>query len=102
MNFDIVATGFDDSFGFYITASQHNTFYSEDSLIPYRNPQALIYQGEDLAFDVSDKEFQNLVVMVKPIRPVTEPTTMIISSIFLFGGVRVPQAVYKHLIDSVR
>jgi hypothetical protein len=110
VNGTVVASGFSDSFGFYITTPQSNTFYSEDSLNS-GNPQALIYQGdnqtelqignrrggifsdnefiiafEDIVFTSSDKDFQDLVVLVESIRPVPEPATLVISGIFLIGA----------------
>jgi len=111
VNNALVATGFGNTFGFYISTPQSNTFYTEDSL-NNNNPQVLAYQGdnatqlqlddlapgtfvdtefifafEDLPFSVSDQDFNDMVVHVSGIEPVPEPMTILGSTLALgFGG----------------
>ena len=90
-----VASGFGPIFGFYLERGD-TTFYSLDVLNPNGNPQAVIYQGddstqiqigdlaqgtflgnefivafEDLVYAGSDKDFQDLVVIVESLLPET-------------------------------
>jgi len=81
-------------FGFWIE-SPAGTFYSEDSLNG-GNPQALIYEGspawgdtgdfyvafEDLLWDNSDRDFDDLVVLASDIDPAPIPEA---STLMLFG-----------------
>ncbi|MEQ8467132.1 PEP-CTERM sorting domain-containing protein [Coleofasciculus sp. E1-EBD-02] len=104
--------GFGGSFGFYLE-NDNNTFYTEDSL-NNGNPQALVYQGdnvtelkldgldsgtfvdtefifafEDLPFSNSDKDYNDSVVHISGIKPaaVPEPMTILGSALALgFGG----------------
>jgi len=111
VNSTVVATGFGNSFGFYLHTPQNNTFYTEDSL-NNNSPQVLAYQGdnttqlqidslapgtfvdtefifafEDLPFNSSDKDFNDMVVHVAGIEPVPEPMTILGSTLALgFGG----------------
>jgi hypothetical protein len=99
-----IVKGFGNVFGFYIQTPENKTFYTEDYLNPGGNPQALLYQGagqtlaipgleggkftpdhfifafEDKPFASSDKDFQDLVVLVESISPVPtpEPGTMLL------------------------
>ncbi|MEQ8383508.1 MAG: PEP-CTERM sorting domain-containing protein [Coleofasciculus sp. A1-SPW-01] len=113
VNNDLVATGFGDSFGFYLHTPENNTFYTEDSL-NNGNPQALVYQGdnvtelkldgldsgtfvdtefifafEDKLFSSTDKDYNDSVVHLSGIKPaaVPEPMTILGSALALgFGG----------------
>jgi hypothetical protein len=118
-----VATGFGGSFGFYIHTPQGRTFFTEDSLNG-GNPQALIYQGdnateitlpglapleftdeafivafEDLRFRSSDRDYNDLVVLVGPMKgatPVPEPHSAIV---FGVGAVIVGAVVRRKRAD---
>ena len=94
---DLFAPGGDHDFGFFMTTPQHRAFFTEDSRNPLGRPQALIYQGddrtqvnvagnaqtfdsddfiiafEDLAYASSDRDFQDMVVLVQSIMPVPAP-----------------------------
>lgn len=97
VNGSVVASNFGSAFGFYLGVPSQ-MFYSQDLLNPGNNAQALIYKGdgstvlqipgyhpgtfgvdeyiiafEEVAFDESDKDFQDMVVMVESIRPVPVP-----------------------------
>ena len=97
VNGTVVASSFGSSFGFYLGVPEA-TFYSQDTLNPGGNAQALIYRGdgstvlqipgyapgtfgvdeyiiafEEVVFADSDKDFQDMVVMVESIRPVPVP-----------------------------
>ncbi|MFP5270253.1 PEP-CTERM sorting domain-containing protein [Coleofasciculus sp.] len=111
VNNTLVATGFGNSFGFYLHTPENNTFYTEDSL-NNGNPQVLAYQGdnqtklkingldsgtfvdtefifafEDKPFSGSDKDFNDMVVHISGIEPVPEPMTILGSALALgFGG----------------
>jgi hypothetical protein len=110
VNGTTVASNFSNAFGFYLDVygmdnTLDYTFYSEDEHNPNGAAQALIYQGdnattlklpgyypglfdtseyiiafEDLILSGSDKDYNDLVVLVESISPVPtpEPTTMLL------------------------
>ncbi len=105
VNGTVMASGFGSAFGFYLGVPRA-TFYSQDVLNPGGNAQALIYRGdgstvlqippyaagtfgvdeyiiafEEVAFDQSDKDFQDMVVMVESIRPVPAPAAVLLGLI---------------------
>ena len=98
----VVASGFGSAFGFYLGVP-NTAFYSQDALNPGNKAQALIYQGdgstklqipgyapgiftvdeyiiafEEVAFAQSDKDFQDMVVIVESIRPVPVPGAVLL------------------------
>ncbi|MDM8008500.1 MAG: DUF4114 domain-containing protein [Phycisphaerae bacterium] len=102
VNGAVAASNFGSMFGFYLGVPR-STFYSQDVLNPGGNAQALVYQGdgsstlqipgytpgrftkdeyiiafEEVAFDESDKDFQDMVVMVESITPVPLPGAALI------------------------
>ncbi|MFB2836789.1 hypothetical protein [Floridanema evergladense] len=105
-------TGFGNVFGFYIETEQ-GTFYTENSRNPNGSQQAVIYQGNNqtslqiqgrqpgvftdnefiIAFDdllrstpgSSDSDFQDLVVMVESIKPISIPEPGTATSLLVFG-----------------
>ena len=98
VNGTVVASGFGSRFGFYLGVP-NTAFYSQDALNPGNKAQALIYQGdgssvlqipgyapgiftvdeyiiafEEVAFNKgSDKDFNDMVVVVESITPVPVP-----------------------------
>lgn len=106
VNFVTVATGFGSTFGFYISTA-NNDFFSEDSLNPNGDAQAVIYQGsgqmaqippfaagvigpehfivafEDQVLAGSDKDYQDLVVLVESINPVPAPAAALLGVVGL-------------------
>lgn len=107
VNGAVVASGFAASpfnFGFYIDVNATgSTYYTEDDLNPSGDAQALVYQGnnqtqlqipgfaagvfasnefiiafEDLAFAGSDKDFDDLVVLVESITPIPAPGALLL------------------------
>ena len=106
VNFVPVATGFSSTFGFYL-GTGGTYYYSEDSLNPAGDAQALIYQGagqttqidpyspgtfaanefivafEDQVLANSDGDFQDLVVMVESIVPVPAPGAVVLGMVGL-------------------
>ena len=113
VNDNPIVKGVGDSFGFYLHTPENNTFYTEDSRND-GNPQALVYQGdnvtelkldgldsgtfvdtefifafEDLPFSNSDKDYNDSIVHISGIKPaaVPEPMTILGSTLALgFGG----------------
>jgi hypothetical protein len=102
VNFVTVATNFGSTFGFFLDGPG-GTFFTEDSLNG-GNPQALVFQGdnstvikpasslaagtfssdeyifafEDMPYlNGSDKDFNDMVVIVESISPVPEPGTLL-------------------------
>ena len=110
VNGTVVSSNFSSTFGFYLDvygedSALDHTFYSEDEHNPDGAAQALIYQGdnattlqipgyypglfdaseyiiafEDRVLSSSDKDYNDLVVMVESISPVhtPEPATMLL------------------------
>ena len=114
VNSTLAATGFGANWGFYITTPQSNTFFSEDSLNPGGLAQALIFQGEGLrtiaipgqplmTFDPdqvmlafedlnifaggSDKDFQDMVLLVDTVQPIPEPGSLLLLGAGLAGAI---------------
>ncbi|NOT01928.1 MAG: DUF4114 domain-containing protein [Phycisphaerales bacterium] len=112
VNFVVVANGFGDRFGFYLDvyggdSTLDATYYSEDSLNG-GDAQALIYQGDDatklqlpgfsagifsndeviVAFEdvllgSSDKDYDDLVVLVESVTPVPVPGAALLAIVGL-------------------
>lgn len=111
VNFQTVATGFASSFGFYISTGPalvgNGAFFSEDSLNPNGDAQAVIYQGagqvvqidpwaagvigsehfivafEDEVLANSDKDYQDLVVLIESVHPVPAPAAAVLGLVGL-------------------
>jgi len=99
VNGTVVASGLVSAFGFYLGVSEETAFYSQDFLNPGNKAQSLIYQGDgstklqipgysqgiftvdeyiiafdDVAFNKkSDRDFNDMVVVVESITPVPVP-----------------------------
>jgi hypothetical protein len=113
VNFALAAQGFGGGFGFYIDLNnQQNTFYTQDSENVNGEAHALVYQGngstriqvgdlnegiftpnelimawEDQPLDVSDNDYQDMVVLVESVSPyVPEPATIAIWSLLTLCG----------------
>ena len=114
---------FGNMFGFYLETGDGNIFYSDDSLNPGGNPQALIYQGkddgtilklpgrqpgdftdnefivawEDKPYLSSDQDFNDLVFGIESIKPkkdVPEPGAVV--GLLAIGSFGVSQMLKRH------
>lgn len=110
VNGSVVASAFSDVFGFYIETAT-NIFYSQDILNPGEGPQALVYQGdgktqlkladfqagtfmlnefilafEDQVYAGSDKDFNDLVVLVESVEPAPTPEPAAMAGLGIVGG----------------
>lgn len=100
-------SGFGDNFGFYLTSKQGKTFFTEDFRNPGGLAQALVYEGTSLGLDLNkngsketpfnmglawlmawedkaiftdktaDRDYQDMVVLVRNIEAVPEPLTIL-------------------------
>jgi hypothetical protein len=114
VNGTVVANDFGPYFGFYINpnGNQDLSFYTQDSENPNGDAQALVYQGNDSTLQIpnlnpgqfdpsefiiawedtvlsgSDKDYQDMVVLVESISPyVPEPASVLIwSAVFGASG----------------
>ena len=114
--------GFGNMFGFYLETGDGNIFYSDDSLNPGGNPQALIYQGkddgtilqlpgrapgdftdnefivawEDKPYASSDQDFNDLVFGIESIKPKPVPEPGAIVGLLAIGSLGVSQILKRH------